>query len=247
MQSKVKAAVLLVGFWAVAALAIQERAFEVASVKQSTAQSPPLGIKRTTGQFTVTSASLPFLIRWAYDLDQDRLFGIPKGLDSATFDIIAKIPDGALAPGDLQRMMRSLLAERFKLRVHTETRELSSYALVTESGGSKVRFVETGEGIRQNPFNMTDRGRLVGTKVMPAMLAKVLAEQIGRPVVDQTEIKMPFDFVLEWNPIEQGDQFQSRPSIFTAVREQLGFRLNARKSAVEVIVIDAVERMPTRD
>jgi uncharacterized protein (TIGR03435 family) len=229
--------------------------FEVASIKPSNSNSPPMAINRTRGQFATSNTSLPFLIRWAYDLDEDRLIGVPRGLESATFDIVAKTPDGNLAPGQLQLMMQSLLAERFRLRIHKETREISSYVLVTDKDGPKVHFVDLGEGFGQNPFSMTDRGRLVGSKVTAEMLAKVLAGQIGRPVADLTAIKTPFDFTLEWNPdmdlpAGAGAQPESsagrnRSSIFTAISEQLGFKLNSRRSAVEVVVIDSVETRPT--
>jgi uncharacterized protein (TIGR03435 family) len=234
--------------------------FEVASVKPSTSESGPMAIRRTKGQFSTSNTSLPFLIRWAYDVDENQLVEIPKGLDSATFDILAKVPaDEKSIPGQtLRLMMQSLLAERFNLRIHRETRELSSYTLVVDKNGPKVSFVDIGEGIGQNPFSMTDRGHLAGRKVTAEMLAKVLADQLHRPVEDATGIKKPFDFVLEWMPesadlnIAQGAPAASgneanRPSIFTAIREQLGFRLNSRKSAVEVIVIDHVDRMPAEN
>ena len=229
-------------------------AFEVAAIKPSNAESLDMGIRRTQTQFTTTNTPLPFLIRWAYDIDNDaeRLIGVPKGLDSARFDIAARIPDPTPAPCQappcpFQLMMRSLLADRFELRVHTETRKLTSYALVADKDGPKVRFVPLGDGFGQNPFNMTTRGHLAGTKVTAAMLAKVLSGQVGRPVEDLTGLKDPFDFVLEWTPDldAAADAPPGRPSIFTAIREQLGFRLNSRSAPTEVIVIDHVRSSPT--
>jgi len=226
--------------------------FEVASIKPSSADSGAAGINRSVGQFATSNLSLPFLIRWAYDLDEDRLIGVPKGLDTAKFDIVAKIPqDEKLIRGTLQLMMQNLLADRFHLTVHSETRELSSYALMTDNAGPKVHFVDASQPVGMNPFNITDRGRLVGTRVTAEMLAKVLADQLKRPVHDLTGISMPFDFVLEWMPDTITDQDEvvgassARATIFTALREELGFRLNSRKSAVEVIVIDHVEKVPS--
>ena len=236
----------------------KQLSFEVATVKPSTPESGPMAIRRTSGQFSTSNTSLPFLIRWAYDVDEDRLVGIPRGLESTAFDILAKIPkDEKLIPGQtLRLMMQSLLSERFNLRVHRETRELTSYALVVDKDGPKVNFVDIGEGIGQNPFSMTNRGHLAGKKVTADMLAKVLAAQLHRPVEDATGLKKPFDFVLDWMP--EGADFTAiqesplalensgnRSSIFTAIREQLGFRLNSRKSMAEVIVIDHVDKMPT--
>jgi uncharacterized protein (TIGR03435 family) len=232
--------------------------FEVATVKRSTSESGPMAIRRTPGQFSTSNTSLRFLIRWAYDVDEYRLVGTPSGLDSTAFDILAKIPkEEKSIPGQtLRLMMQSLLSERFNLRVHRETRELSSYTLVVDKDGPKVNFVDLGEGIGQNPFSMTDRGHLAGKKVTADMLAKVLSDQLHRPVEDATGLKKPFDFVLDWMPESadlaaiQGappawENAANHPTIFTAIREQLGFRLNSRKSMVEVIVIDHVDKMPT--
>ena len=229
--------------------------FEVASIKPSPRDGSQAGINRTAGQFTTSNLSLPFLIRWAYELDEDRLLGVPKGFNSVMFDITAKIPaDEKLIPGmTLRLMMQNLLADRFKLRVHRELRELQSYALVTDKSGPKVRFVDPTQPVGMNPFNMTDRGRIVGTRVTAEMLAKVLADQLKRPIEDLTGITMPFDFTLEWMPDSVADQNETvagnsiRASIFTALREQLGFGLNPRKSNVEVIVIDHVESVPTEN
>src|SRR5262245_43153848 len=88
------------------------KTFEVAAIRPSNANSPPLAMGRTASQFTTSNTSLPFLIRWAYDIDEDQLIA-PKGLESAKFDIVAKIPeDTKLGPGELQIMMQSLLADR---------------------------------------------------------------------------------------------------------------------------------------
>lgn len=233
----------------------QKPQFEVASIKPSASDSGPAGIKRTQEQFGASDLSLPFLIRWAYDVDEDRLVGLPKGLESARFDIAARIPrDEKLIPGvTLQLMMQNLLANRFGLVVHRETRALSIYTLTTDKNGAKVHFVDPAKPVGMNPFDMTDPGRIVGTTVTAEMLAKVLAGQLGRPVEDATGITKPFDFVLEWrpdtvtSPDEPAGAASSRASIFTALREQLGFGLNARKTSVEVIVVDHVERVPTEN
>ncbi|MEO8369412.1 MAG: TIGR03435 family protein [Candidatus Solibacter sp.] len=229
-------------------------AFEVAAIKASTLDSPPMGIKRTQAQFATSNTSLAFLIRWAYDLDERRLIGA-KNLDSARFDILAKIPTAELLPGQLRLMMRALLAERFQLRVHKENRELSTYALAVDKAGPKLHYVDLGEGFGQNPFKMTDHGRLVDTKVTAAMLAKVLAEQLGDPVEDATGLTRPFDFVLEWAPdallAEPGAQpsspIMNRPSLSAALRDQLGLRLVTRRSAVEVVVVDGVSGTPVEN
>jgi uncharacterized protein (TIGR03435 family) len=105
---------------------------------------------------------------------------------------------------------------------------------------------------------MTDRGRLTGSQVSAAMLANVLSNQLGRPVQDETGLKGVFDFKLEWEPdadassanvdgTSESTVARAGPSIFTAIREQLGLRLEPRKGPVEVIVIDHIESTPTEN
>jgi len=233
---------------------LPEMEFEVAAVKASTADSPPMSIKQMPGHFTTSNTPLGFLIRWAYDIDEGRLIGGPKGLESVRYDIVAKIPQGEVAPGRTRKMMQSLLAERFSLRVHQESRQVSTYTLAVDKAGPKLQWVELGDGIGQNPFKMTDRGRLLGTRVTAEMLAKVLAGQIGYPVEDVTGLTRTFDFVLEWTPDDAvatneappaAMGRQQRPSIYAALREQLGLRLVSRKTSVEVVVIDSVNTTPT--
>ena len=189
------------------------------------------------------------LIQWAYQLDEGRLLGVPAGFNSLRFDVVAKAPEPEPVPGRMQLMMRALLAERFTLVMHHETRELVAYTLVSEPGGPKVRAVTTDEPAAPNPFRMSDSGTLIGTRVTADMLATVLSNQLGRPVQNKTGLTGVFDFTLRWAPdtgVAPGDG-QDRPSLFTAIREQLGFRLVAGKRPTDVVVIDHVERMPTEN
>jgi uncharacterized protein (TIGR03435 family) len=227
-------------------------AFEVATIKPSTEKSLPIGIRRTEGQFTTSNTSVAFLIRWAYNLDERRLIGTTAKLESLHYDIVAKMPAGELHSGQLERMMQALLAERFQLRVHKEMKDLSTYTLAVDKDAPKLSFVELGDGFGQSPFKKTGIGRLVGTKVTAEMLAKVLSNEIGRPIEDTTGIKQPFDFVLEWAPdVDEAHPLPpmvaKRASLFTAIREQLGLRLVSHKSTVEVVKIDSVSEIPTEN
>jgi uncharacterized protein (TIGR03435 family) len=225
-------------------------AFEVATIKPSDPESPPISIRRLPGGRLVTSNTpLPMLIQWAYQLDEGRLFGVPAGFNSLRFDVVAKAPEQEPVAGRMQLMMRALLAERFKLVVHHETRELVAYTLVSEPSGPKVRAVTTDEPADPNPFRMSDSGTLIGARVTADMLATVLSNQLGRPVQNKTGFERAFDFTLRWAPdsgVVPGDG-QDRPSLFTAIREQLGFRLVARRTPTEVVVIDHVERTPAEN
>jgi len=221
--------------------------FEVATIKPSGADSGPTSIRRLPGgRFVTSNTPLPMLIAWAYGVDDGRLFGVPKGLDGAGFDVVAT-SESEPAQGQTQLMMRALLAERFKLAVHQETRELTAYEMVNDTGGPKVHVVEARNPPDPNPFAMSSAGRLTGTRVTADMLVKVLSNQLGRPVKNATGFASAFDFTLQWTPdtASPGADDPQRPSLFTAVREQLGFRLVAKKMPVDVIVIDHVERTPT--
>jgi uncharacterized protein (TIGR03435 family) len=221
--------------------------FEVATIKPSGRDSAPMSMQRLPGgRFLTSNTPLTMLINWAYALDDGRLLGVPKGAESTRFDIVAVAPVENPAPGQMQLMMRNLLADRFKLVVHRESRELISYELVAEDGGPKVRVSTSAEPPDPNPFRMSARGSLIGTRVTADMLTKVLSSQLGRPVENRTGLVDTFDFTLQWRPDEgapiAGDD---RPSLFTAIREQMGFRLMARKAPVDVIVIDHLEITPT--
>jgi uncharacterized protein (TIGR03435 family) len=231
-------------------------AFEVASVKPADPDHR-MSIGRSGNRLTFSNYSLEMLILWAYDIRSDRLLGKPKGLDSVRYDIVAVAPQETLVPGRLNRMMQSLLAERFKLVVHSETRELPYYAMVVDKDSPKVHAEELPGPVGQNPFGMTASGHLTGTKVSADMLAKVLTDQIGRFVEDQTALQGVFDFTLDWAPdIQFGGpdvpptssaELRNGPSIFTAIKEQLGFRLDARKGQVKVVVIDRIDTTPTEN
>ena len=238
-------------------------AFEVASIKPSS-PTQPIAFRRSGYRVATTSTSLEWLITWAYDVYGDHICGKPQWLDAERYDIVANGPQesetavrppGQISP--LQQMMQALLAERFKLAVHRETRELPIYALVVAKSGLKVRLTEAPDIMGQNPFSMPGRGRLIGAGVSAEMLAKVLSHQVGRSVQDQTGLQGVFDFKLEWEPDPPTGGAGSAPpalvdlragrSLFSAIQEQLGLKLEARKGPVEVLVIDHIERTPTEN
>ncbi len=238
-------------------------AFEVASIKPAD-PTQSIAFRRSGYRIATTSTSLEWLITWAYDIPSDRLYGKPGWLDTVRYDIVANAPQNSepvrSQPGQptrLQRMMQTLLADRFKLAVHSEKKELPMYALIAASGGAKIQLRDAGGEANQNPFSMPGRGNLIGTQVSTEMLAKVLSNQVGVWVQDQTGLKGVFDFKLTWEPDTEviGAETATLPpspiragsSIFTAIQEQLGLKLQARKGMVEVLVIDHIERTPTEN
>jgi uncharacterized protein (TIGR03435 family) len=233
--------------------------FEVASVKPTPAARS--GSDHDTyfrglpgGRFSAENASLGMLIMNAYRVDSSQISGgswLRFGGDR--YDIEAKADDqdprfkaaDAAGPAAKQAlrdsMLRTLLEDRFKLAVHRETKETSGYALVVAKSGPKLtESTEAREG--DGSISVPGRGRLTGQKAPLSMLAAQLTRLVGRTVTDETGLEGGFDFNLEWTPEETPADLASAPSIFTAIQEQLGLKMEARKERTEMIVIDQVEK-----
>ncbi|MBZ5612140.1 MAG: TIGR03435 family protein [Acidobacteriia bacterium] len=249
--------------------------FEVATVKPSTGDDHRIGIQMLPGGgLRTTGTTLKFLLTFAYDVRDFQISGGPGWINSDRFDITAKAERGGSdsAPPDprsmtdaqmktareqMQQRLQGLLAERFQLVIHRETKEQSVYALVVGKTGSKLKEsqVTSGEGHRMMRMG---RGQISGEGVPLEMLTNVLSNQLGRPVIDRTGLQGPFDLKLEWTPDPgQAGPFgglpppgvevppppdPNGPSLFTAVQEQLGLRLESTKGPVQMIVIDKVEK-----
>ena len=272
--------------------------FEVASIKpnKSGENRVMLGIQ-PGGRFTATNVTLRMLIRNAYQLQEFQITGGPSWIADDRFDIVAKAesgdgigdpfraePNGQPSRGQL--MIRALLAERFKLVVHNEDKEMPIYALVLARSdgklGPQLKVSETdcaammaaargrGRGpmpppgppqagapmqcgIRIGPGNMA-----VGGSPM-TQIATSLAMFAGRIVVDKTGLAGNYDFTLAWTPDQMPGAGQrppgapepppidpNGPSLFTAVQEQLGLKLDSQRGPVAIIVIDRAER-PTEN
>ena len=231
------------------------RTFEVASIKPSDPSAVGLSITADKGRFTATNATLKQLITFAYDIPDSRLFGEAKGLDKTRFNIVATIPGGDVTLQTLRPMVQLLLRDRFQLAVHQETRELPFYALVVDKTGPKIVPLEAVDGAGQPGMRNNGPGRWTGTRTSMAILANVLSRQTRVSVQDQTGLTGAYNFTLEWTPDSAGQanaggevpasaDDRNGPSIFTAIREQLGLRLDPRKGPGAVIVIDHVANEP---
>jgi uncharacterized protein (TIGR03435 family) len=222
------------------------KAFDVASVKRL--PPPPGGVlssmKLEPGRLTCSNVNLRKLIVQAYGVKDFQLSG-PDWLNSEIYDIAATMPP-ATSTDQVLPMLQSLLAERFQLKLHRETKEVPMYALVVGKTGLKIKEGEFGHS-----STSASPGHLTAQKIPLSKLADFLSNQLGSPVTDLTGMKGFFDFTLEWapdaRPGEAGGASDSTPgaSIFTAVQEQLGLKLEARKGPVEILVIDHVEKIPT--
>ena len=161
--------------------------------------------------------------------------GGPSWVGSEEYDIVAK-PQGETSNEKILAMARDLLAERFNLTLHHESREMPVLALAVAKGGPRLQ-PSVGAG---GPEIRGGRGRLVARQVTMGLLAAQLAGRVlGRVVLDRTGIAGKFDVNLEWTPDENPDL---GPSIFTALQEQLGLKLEPQKGVVDILVIDHVER-----
>jgi uncharacterized protein (TIGR03435 family) len=158
-------------------------------------------------------------------------------LDSDRFDIAAKSERAEDGQAELMAMLRTLLAERFKLVVHRETRNVQALVLEVAKGGSKLERAEDGAATTQN-----GRGMIDARVITMSRFAEVLSRQMDLPLVDSTGLKGAFNLKLEWRPESAKDPTDNRPSVFDALQEQLGLRLQSRKVPIEMLVIDHAER-----
>jgi bla regulator protein blaR1 len=241
----------LLGFFAFWAGA-QQPEFEVASIKPSAASDDPRTLITVLpgGGLRTARATLRVLIAMAYDPPPFQVVG-PGWITTDRFDVEAKaetssgIATGNPAPltpaqynnaRDLLRpRLRAMLEDRFELSAHRETREQQIYALTIDKKGSRLQRVTD----RFNGLHV-GRNQYTGDGATLDMLAGALASQLGRPVVDRTGLGGTFDFKLEWAP--EGAADTAGPSIFTAIQEQLGLKLESTRGAVEILVIDHASR-----
>jgi uncharacterized protein (TIGR03435 family) len=241
--------------------------FEVASVKPSPSTSGRMTMKSDPGRISYTNITLKRVLLSAYDVKSYQISG-PDWLETLRFDITAKVPEGA-SKEQILSMMQNLLATRFKMAVHRESKELPIYALLVAKNGPKIKPVSAespGEeelaGMKANEGKdgfpvlslqapaliietRNGRGRITAKEVPIARLADVLFGEVGRPVFDMTGLAGNYSFVFYFAP--EGSADTSEPSIFAALQEQIGLRLEARKGPVELLVIDHAEKIPTEN
>ncbi len=222
------------------------QSFDVASVKPDKSETGVDRIKFLKGSLIIENVSLKRCIGVAYGIadGRDYLFSGPDWLDSERFDILAKFPEETAGP-DVLVMLQHLLKERFNFAFHGETREFNAYALVLGRGGPKLKPSAAPEGGYK--FKALG-GHAVGSSISMGMLADRLSRpdfQLDRRVVDLTGLKGAFDLTLDWSPLGAEAEDTARPSIFTALQEQLGLKLEARKVPLEILVVDRVNRVPT--
>jgi len=219
--------------------------FEVASIKPSRAEDRVPDSDSPSGMINWNSTVRP-LILMAYRLQDYQLAGDPKWLNSEFYRIAAKPPAGPIPADQRTRMdetserLRNLLVDRFQLTAHHETRNLQEYALVVAKGGAKLKEVKRGD----EPFSMRIPAGKIITKggATIEFLARILAVRLRCPVIDKTGLnpEQLYDIQLAYSPDD--NPTDPAPTLFMALQEQLGLKLEAIKGPVDVLVIDHVER-----
>jgi uncharacterized protein (TIGR03435 family) len=219
--------------------------------------------RATPDGYSVGNGTLKLLIMEAYRVKWDSIVGGPDWIGTTGYDIDAKVTPAADAPppkltgAQARQMIQSLLADRFKLVVHDETKDAPIYELQIAKSGSKLPESTPGDGFAKgikgpdgNPVPsgypmLLGRGRLFGQAVSIDSLIDYLKQELERPVVDKTGLTGKYDLSLEWTPdsmtASDSPTGASGPSLFTAVQEQLGLKLISTHGPVKTLVIDHIE------
>jgi uncharacterized protein (TIGR03435 family) len=224
-------------------------AFEVASIKVHSFASPDRVGPPIAGNRLTSGGNLKQLIIYAYDLKVYQLYGGPTWVanpstDTDYYDINAKAEGPEpLTQSRARQLLQTLLADRFQLRLHRESREMPVYALVVGKAGPKFKdsAQDATTGMRAKVTLATVASTF--TKSDMNSLVRVLSSAADRPVLDQTGLTGFYDYKIEFarDPAAAAAE-SSAVSIFTAVQEQLGLKLESRKAPIEVLVIDHAER-----
>jgi uncharacterized protein (TIGR03435 family) len=207
--------------------------FDVAAIKLS--DPTHVGAQIFTpgpGRLAVMTATLKDLVAFAY---QVRTYQVTKGpgwFDAEKFDITAKTDEQATSD-QLKLMLEALLADRFQLSFHREIKETPVYDLVVAKDGPKLKEVEKpglGVGIGRSQLN--------GKGAPLSILASTLSDKVQRNVRDKTGLTGYYEFTLKWTPDSAPPDERAEPDLFTALREQIGLKLEPAKGPVEILVVD---------
>jgi uncharacterized protein (TIGR03435 family) len=220
-------------------------AFEVASIKP---HPEPITVSNSSTSGTLatwTAVTLIDLISSAYDLNHyQQISGGPNWATSAHFDIAARgSGDAPLTKEQVGSMLQALLADRFQLKVHRETKEVPAYALVVGRNGTKLQDPDMSKPVMRTTANSAGV-HITGWHSNMEQLANQLSVTAGRPVLDKTGITGIYAYQLDFNLSNNFDHASDSdiPIMSTAVQEQLGLRLEPQKAPIEILVIDSAEK-----
>jgi uncharacterized protein (TIGR03435 family) len=255
--------------------------YEVASIK---AVQPGMTIRQTyqttPHEFIASYISVQALIRNAYGLEDNQIFGAPNWLDSDMYETHAKTSDSVaeklekLSPYErndaYREMLKALLADRFKLSVHRETKEMPQYELSIAKNGIKLQEAKPGDTYANGIMGANgprgagairsgtevDGHKFIRAQGVPiAYLVSALNSELGSRVADQTGLTGKYDFTLRWMPETPSEMAEGSPAsgaalsaassglpLLTAIQDELGLKMEQRKSRIDTVVIDHVER-----
>jgi uncharacterized protein (TIGR03435 family) len=244
--------------WLASALAWPQQparlSFDVASVKPNQSQDGHTSVSVDGGSLRMSAVTLNLVISRAYDVTIPQVSG-PDWLATEKYDITAKGAPGT-PESQLPAMLQSLLADRFGLAIHRETRDTAVYELVVAKNGPKLSQFEDSHG--KGDSMSSQAGHLTATGVTMERFAKFLAtprSALDRPVVDKTGLAGVYSFELNWSPDRpraeatraELPRADAPPPLLIALQEQLGLKLEARKAPLELLVIDHANRVPTEN
>ena len=240
--------------------------YEVASIKPNKVDDGRIMFRNAPDGFTANGITPKFLIEFAYNLKDFQVSGAPGWAESDRYDIDAKMDEATIEAfkkltreqsiAQRRLMLQSLLAERFKLKVSHSSKEAPIYALVVAKNGPKLtQSADSASGpagtVALGQFRFAP-GELNAVGMLVSNLADQLSREVGRQVVDKTGLQGRYDFRLHWTPDRPAGgpggpddappPDSSGPSIFSALQEQLGLKLEPQKGPVETLIIDSIQR-----
>jgi uncharacterized protein (TIGR03435 family) len=253
MRIRVQVSFILLAASSVYGQAVPKQAFEVASIKPADPDARGSSSNNDGRLLTIKNWTLKRLVQRAFGVQDYQVTGGPNWLDTYRFNISAKVDEaepqlkGKEGQERLKAMLESLLDERFEFQFHRETKQLPIYNLVDAKSGFKLTAVKDTGSSSTNSNN----GRLTCKGISMPAFAVFLSGTMERPVLDATGVPGVFDFKLEWSTQDGAAKAPDAnevagPSIFTALQEQLGLKLESAKGLVEIIVIDHAEK-PTEN
>jgi uncharacterized protein (TIGR03435 family) len=241
LQSGFLIAVLSVQSSGQTAASPQPQAFQIVSIKPSRNGGDDTNMKTSPGRLEAVNATPHELLLYAFGVRDSQLIGGPDWLTKDRFDV-----EGVTGTADdlnrttLQPLLQAMFADRFKLKFHREIRELPVYSLAAAKGGPKLA-AHSGEGQPQTGIHSGSGKHVVNArKTTMKRLAEVLGQETDRLVIDNTGLEGEYDFKLQWTDLATVDSGDL--SLFTAIQEQLGLKLEPAKGRVQVTVIDSIGR-----
>lgn len=234
----------------------QQPAYDVVTIRPHAPGDPQTDVDADNHSFRAKNLRIKTLLSVGYGIREDLISGMPKWAEDARFDLNAKVveePGNGWKISREQRaaMLAAVLEDRFRAKVHFETKELPVYNLVAAKGGAKL-LAGPAKDSKMGPGSTMIRNHVMTTEEVPmSSLTEMLGQQLQRTVIDKTGLAEKYSFTLTWTPEQlsgnshaNGLSDDAPPSIFTALQEQLGLKLEAGKGPVKTLVVDHIE-MPT--